>query len=110
MDTDRKEALKERARKKKMIQGAERIDLQQGDAVVGEVVDVRQITTDYGELDVAYLLDGDTVYSLPLGHTALRSQWTEEGVEIGDDVLVEYLGERESETGQSYHDYLVARA
>ena len=110
MDNDRKEALKERARKKKLVSGAERIDLEPGDVLMGEVLDVRTISTDYGPLQVAYIQDGDAVYSLPLGHTALRSGWEEEGVEIGDDVYVEYQGEAESEAGQTYHDYLVARA
>jgi hypothetical protein len=110
MDADRKKKLQERARKKRLVREAERVDFAEGEAIVGELVDVRTMDTDYGPLDVAYLLDGDTVTSVPLGHTALETSWREEGVEIGDDVLVEYLGERESEsTGQSYHDYLVAK-
>jgi len=110
MDADRKQALKERVENKRLKSSAEKVDLDPGDEVFGEVIEDTTMDTEYGEFRLAYIRDEDEVYSLPIEHTALVSQWEEEGVGVGDDVLVIYEGETTSEAGMEYHNYTVAKA
>lgn len=80
-----------------------------GDVLAGRVLTRDTAVTQYGESDVVTLQDpAGKLWNLWLSRTVLATAWEQAGDPgPGRRVVVRYCGERTSEGGQTYHDYVV---
>jgi len=82
-----------------------------GDAIIGTVVDLDSMTSDYGDPYPVVVIAGDdgTETSLHCFHSVLRREVAQKQVRPGDRLAVKYLGTHESRTGgKPYEAYRVA--
>lgn len=83
---------------------------EEGDMLIGEIMTIDTgIPTEFGEVDVATILDEETgeEVSLWLTHTVLENEWRRSNPSVGDRVGVAYLGTVEKEKTRNYENYTV---
>lgn len=109
-----KKKLQAKKRRKKAYQWSPHDDEDEGDTVEGKVVDFEWVPTSnpkWNDMPILYIQEEsrDVYTALPSMHTVLQSQLGEVDVEMGDYIIVSYVGERTPENGDSYHEYIVAK-
>ena len=109
-----KAKLQRKKKMKKAYQWRPHDDEDAPDTVEGEIVDFAWIPTSNPKWDDMPILfiqeeDRDVYTALPSMHTVLQSQLGDVGVDMGDYIIVSYIGKREPNEGDSYHEYIVAK-
>lgn len=86
-----------------------------GEVLSGTVVGWKTAETKYGERDVLEINTAEGPFSVMVARMVLVNQLSraakkigKDRLEEGDDVCLIYNGERESASGNTYHDYVVA--
>ena len=84
------------------------------ETIEGEVVDFAFVPTQnpqYDDMPILFIQEEDReVYTaLPSYHTVLASQLGDIDVEMGDYIIVSYVGKVNPEDGDPYHEYVAAK-
>ena len=102
---DLKDRLKERQRESEWATTWR--PKQHGPTLIGTLEKMDTGTTEYGEADIAHIRDADgKLWGVWLFHTVLKNEWGEADPTPGDQVGIQYLGERGGDP-HSYHAYAV---
>lgn len=74
-----------------------------GDVIAGVVVGIREFISKFGKGKAADIrCEGDGVVRAVLLKTVLKNEFEKQGVEVGDEVGIKYIGKN-----KNYHDFIV---
>lgn len=95
-----------REKLEKLNGDAERWDPENGEILIGDVKQIREIQTQYGQGEIAEIEAKDGVFTVFLS-AVLSAKFIENEITEGDRVGIKYLGKTKGKSGKSYKNYAV---